>query len=114
MLYKFKSRAAPDLIMLEADGRRVLTLMTGAPDAKGILPWARMPEALQRLEQAVRAEEEARKILQERYQQGQASEEEMAQAERERESVRLSQRVQPIMQMLKRCMAEEADLVWGV
>lgn len=114
MLYKFKSRAAPDLIMLEADGRRILTLMTGAPDARGILPWSRMPEALQRLEQAVQAEEQARQTLMQRLQQGQASEEEVDQAERERETVRLAQRAQPMIQMLKRCMAEEADVVWGV
>ena len=114
MLYRFKSRAAADLIMLEADGRRILTLMTGASEPRGILVWTRMADALQRLEEAVRVEEEARQILLQRCQQGQASDEEMARAEREWDAVRLGQRVQPMVQMLKRCMAEEADLVWGV
>lgn len=114
MLYKFKSSAAPDLIMLEADGRRILTIMTGAQDSRGILPWSRMADALSRLEQAVQAEEQARQHLLQHCQQGLATEEEKAQAEREREVVRLAQRAQPMVQILKRCMAEEADLVWGV
>jgi hypothetical protein len=29
-------------------------------------------------------------------------------------AIRLAQRANPMQQMLRRCMAEEADLVWGV
>ena len=55
MLFKFKSKACADLIMLEADGRRILRAMTGDAPAKGIVQWADMAPALARLEAAVHA-----------------------------------------------------------
>ena len=37
MLYKFKSKAAGDVIMLEGNGRRVLEIMGKAPGPQGII-----------------------------------------------------------------------------
>ena len=37
MLYKFKSKAAGDLIMLEPNGRRVLQIIGKEPGPKGIV-----------------------------------------------------------------------------
>ena len=109
MLFKFKSKACADLIMLEADGRRILRAMTGDAPVQGIVPWAEMPQALARLEAAV-AEDEAQREArrQEAAERGQEAGHEDPQA------VRLAQRAAPMAQMLRRSMAEEADLVWGV
>ena len=109
MLFKFKSKACADLIMLEADGRRILRAMTGDAPAKGIVQWTDLPQALARLESAV-AEDEAQR--QARRQEAAARGEEAT--HEDPQAVRLAQRAAPMAQMLRRCMAEEADLVWGV
>ena len=47
MLFKFKSTATADLIMLEADGRRLLNILLGEAPVKGIVQWANMPAAIE-------------------------------------------------------------------
>ena len=109
MLYKFKSKACADLIMLEADGRRILRAMTGEDPHKGIVQVADLPAALARLEAAV-AQDEA--LCQAQAEQARAGIE--ASQEAPLPAIRLAQRAAPMLQMVRRCMAEEADLVWGV
>ena len=101
MLFKFKSKACADLIMLEADGRRILRAMTGDAPAKGIVQWADMAPALARLEAAV-DEDEAQRLA--RVQEAKARGEEVSEADPQ--AVRLSQRAAPMVQMLRRCIAE--------
>ena len=107
MIYKFKSKAAGDVIMMGPTGDDVLRLMGKAPAAQGIIEVAAMAAAMAALEQAVAADEAAR-----------------AQAEKEaaaegrtlgpREGVSLRQRAWPLVEMMKRSKAEGADIVWGV
>ena len=59
MLYKFKSKAAGDVIMLEPHGRRLLGVIGKDPGPTGIILPAEMPAALQALEHAI-ADDEAR------------------------------------------------------
>lgn len=106
MLYKFKSRAAADLIMLEPQGRQVVTIMGKTPGASGIVTVAQIPVAIAALEAAVAAEEA----------QAQAAQEEQGEegsTEDRKDAVRLRQRVVPLIDMLKRSAAEEVDVVWG-
>lgn len=105
MLYKFKSRAAADLIMLEPHGRKIVTLMGKTPGASGILTVAQIPGAIAALEAAV-VSDEARKS-------DTANDEELTEQERA-ELVSLRQRVAPFIKMLQISAAEEADVVWGV
>ncbi len=105
MLYKFKSRAAADLIMLEPQGRQIVTIMGKTPGASGIVTAAQIPAAIAALEAAVAAEEAQPPV-------DEAGEEA---AEQERvEAVRLRQRVAPLIEMLRRSAAEQVDVVWGV
>ncbi len=46
MIYKFKSKAAGDVIMLAASGDDVLRTIGKAPSAKGIIEPADMPGAM--------------------------------------------------------------------
>lgn len=112
MLYKFKSTATADLIMLEADGRRLLNILLGEAPVKGIVQWANMPAAIEALEHAVQADEEMRRQWAERRE-GTAS-----QAQNDDgvapEPVRLAQRALPMIKMLQRCQREQADMYWGV
>ncbi len=115
MLFKFKSKACADLIMLEADGRRILQAMTGADPAQGIVRASDLHTALARLESAV-AEDEALRL--QRAQKAAARESGQGVDQDGEEPalppIRLAQRAAPMLQMLRRCMQEKADLVWGV
>jgi len=108
MLYKFKSRAAADLIMLEPQGRQVVALMGKTPGASGIVTVAQIPAAIAALEAAV-AEEEARL----KAQAAEDGDDEDA-AEAGKDAVRLRQRVVPLIDMLQRSAAAGVDVVWGV
>jgi hypothetical protein len=107
MLYKFKSKAAGDLIMLEPNGRRVLEIIGKDPGPKGIILPAEMPAATQALETAI-AREEA--------QQQAAIDEAKAKGEvpPRFDAITLRQRAVPFLDMLRRCSAADKEIVWGV
>ena len=105
MLYKFKSKAAGDVIMMGPNGDAVLRLIGKEPAATGIIAVAAMPAAMAAIEQAVAAEEAARQ------QAGAEADADEAQAGA---GVSLRQRAWPLRDMMKRSMAEQADIVWGV
>lgn len=108
MLFKFKSKATGDLIMLEPNGRRVLQLIGKAPDATGIILPAQMTAAITALEAAVAQEEAEHKA---------AEQEAEAKGEKlppKAEAVSLRQRAVPFIDMLRRAQAAEQEVVWGV
>ena len=98
MLYKFKSKATGDLIMLDPDGRRMLQIMGREGQDKGIFLVEQLQGAIEALEQAV-ADEEAWLA---------------AQPDIRTDAVVLKQRAQPMLKLLRRCKDLEVDLVWGV
>jgi hypothetical protein len=107
MLYKFKSKAAGDLIMLEPNGRRVLEIIGKDPGAKGIIEPAQMPAALQALETAIAREEaEHQAAIDEAKAKGQVPP--------RFDSVSLRQRAVPFIEMLRRCEKAGKEIVWGV
>ncbi|MFN4119809.1 DUF1840 domain-containing protein [Acidovorax sp.] len=105
MLYKFKSRATADLIMLEPQGRQIVSLIGKAPGASGIVTAAQIPAAIAALEAAVAADEAQPPV--------DDAEGEDATAEDRKDAVRLRQRAAPFIDMLRRSAAEDADVVWG-
>ena len=105
MLYKFKSRATADLIMLEPQGRQMVSLMGKTPGPNGIITVAQIPAAIAALEAAVAAEAATR---------SDAVEAEEPTQDESKEAVLLRQRTAPFIEMLKRSAAENADVVWGV
>jgi len=116
MLFKFKSKASADLIMLEADGRRILKAMTGEDPVKGIVQVADLAQALARLDEAVAQDEALRKARADKTAVRAAGEAVVDQDDEEAAlpAVRLAQRAAPMQKMLRRCLTEEVDLVWGV
>lgn len=104
MLYKFKSAATGDLIMLEPNGRRVLEIIGKDAGPKGIILPEQMPAALAALEQAIAADEAA----------GKPPAEAEDDAPPSAAAVSLRQRVVPFVDMLKRCSAAGKEVVWGV
>ena len=110
MLYKFKSKVTADLIMLEPNGRQMLTLIGKAESGsltKGILEPPDMPAAISALEHAVAEDEE---LQQQRLREALAAGEKLARSD----VVSLRQRAVPFIDMIKRCQAAGKEIVWGV
>ncbi|HSV84257.1 MAG TPA: DUF1840 domain-containing protein [Ramlibacter sp.] len=107
MLYKFKSKAAGDLIMLEPNGRRVLQIIGKDPGPKGIILPEDMDAAIQALDAAIVREEQEQKA---------AIEEAKAKGEvpPKFDAVSLRQRAVPFLDMLRRAGREGKEIVWGV
>lgn len=107
MLYKFKSKAAGDLIMLEPNGRRVLEIIGKDAGPKGIILPEEMPGALQKLEAAIsREEQEQQAAIDEAKAKGQVPP--------RFDAVSLRQRAVPFLDMLRRCSTAGNEIVWGV
>ena len=106
MIYKFKSKAAGDVIMLQPNGDQVMRLLGREPAAKGIFESADMPAAISRLEAAVAEDEAARR--------GSDDDQDQSDAPQRRDAVSLRQRVWPLVEMMKRSHAAGEDIVWGV
>jgi hypothetical protein len=107
MLYKFKSKATGDLIMLGPVGDQVLQALGRQPAASGIIEVADMPAARQHL-QAALAGAEADATPAAAAEAGPAADENPASA------VGLHARLWPMMQMLERAEAAKEPIVWGV
>ncbi|AVP56237.1 DUF1840 domain-containing protein [Pulveribacter suum] len=115
MLYKFKSRATADLIMLEPNGRQLLKIVGKGEEPHGIIIAAQIPAAIEALQAAVAAEEAAERDLQEPLQGAPAAqdgEEAPDGPAAGGEGVRLHQRAAPFIDMLRRSAAEGKDVTW--
>lgn len=105
MIYKFKSQAAADVIMLQANGEQMLTIIGKEPSAQGIVTVAQIPAAIAALEAAivVHEEVEARRHATPGLQ-----------IEVEGDSIMLRQRAAPFIDLLKTSAQAGKDVVWGV
>ena len=108
MLYKFKSRATADVIMLEPNGRQLVQIMGKTPGQGGIVTVEQIPGAIAAIEAAIVAEERARaQAREEATQDGEDGSGESA-----AEAVSLRQRAAPLLDMLRRSAAEGREVTW--
>ncbi len=107
MIYKFKSKAAGDVIMMGPAGDALLRIIGKTPAPTGIIEVAAMPAAIAAIERAVADDEAARA----RSGPEAASDDPDAAPG---EGVSLRQRSWPLVESMKRSIAEGADIVWGV
>lgn len=103
-MYRFKSKADGDLIMMTPVGDQILRIVGREPAPQGIIEAAALPQAIRALEEAIAAAELARRDAK------RAEEDD----ERGAEAVGLQQRAWPMLEMMRRSLAERADIVWGV
>jgi len=103
MIYKFKSKATGDVIMLGPNGDQMLALLGRAPAAQGIIEVPAMPAALAALQAAIDAE--AARV---------AAADDDADDPVAARAVALRQRLWPMMDMLRRAHAAGEPVVWGV
>ncbi len=97
MLYKFKSKTAGDVIMLEPNGRRILEVIGKDPGATGIILPEQMPAAIAAIEAAIKLEESADEQDTPPY----------------GDAPGLRQRAMPFIDMLKRNHKANTEVVWG-
>ena len=108
MIYKFKSKAAGDVIMTGPNGDQLLRVLGRDPSPKGIVLPDDMPAAMQRLQKAIDDEEAARA-------QAEAEAKAAGQSTAPRDGfVSLRQRAWPFMEMLRRSHSAGKEIVWGV
>ena len=108
MLYKFKSAASGDLIMLPAHGDELMRVLQREPAARGIVEVDAMVQAIALIKAAVAAAEAPRDNAK-------------ADADTDTDAdtaapakVGLRQRLWPMLQMLERSLAGRVPIVWGV
>jgi len=106
MLYKFKSKNAGDLIMLEANGRKVLEVIGKDAGPTGIILASQMPAAVQALQDAIALEESTQQV-------GGADGGGDAGAVHG-DAPGLRQRAMPFIDMLQRNYKAQTEVVWGV
>ena len=107
MLYKFKSKATGDVIMLGQNGDQVMRIVGREPAAKGIFDLDAMGVVLTALEAAVAVEEAASVKADAGVDNG-------AEAAAGAGAVSLRSRVWPLVEMLRRAQRAGEPVVWGV
>ena len=100
MIYKFKSAASGDVIMLGPQGDQLLNLLGRGPAAKGIFEPADMPGLISTLQTALNAETSGA---------ANAGDQDAA-----KPAIGLRQRLWPMIDMLRRCQVAGKPIVWGV
>ncbi len=106
MIYKFKSKAAGDLIMMAPTAERVLAAIGKPPQSKGIIEPAAMGAAIVALERAVAQDDAARGRSE--------SDDDAGSAAASGDAMSLRRRAWPMIEMLRRAQAENEPIVWGV
>lgn len=105
MMYRFKSQAAADLLMLQANGDQLLTLIGKELTPQGIVTVDQTPAALAALETAIEAHEAAQAHRPENL----PLANDIAEG-----NVPLRHRAAPFVDLLKCSMKAGKDVVWGV
>jgi cyclopropane-fatty-acyl-phospholipid synthase len=105
MIYKFKSQAAAEVIMLQANGDQMLSIIGKEPSVQGIVTVDQIPAAIAALEAAIEVHEAAVAKRREHPE---------LVVEVEGDSVRLRDRAAPFIDLLKTSAQAGKDVVWGV
>ena len=115
MIYKFKSKASGDVIMLQRNGDQMLRLIGREPAAQGIIEVAHMAAAISALRASLlAAEASARSDKDGQGGAGGPGDQDDDETAAGRGSVTLRQRLWPVIDLLERSLAAGEPVVWGV
>jgi len=107
MIYKFKSAASGDVIMLGPHGDAMLRLLGREPQAKGIVEPRDMAAAISALRAAIERAEQA-------AQEGGKAGEPPRHGDEAESAVSLRRRLWPMIDLLERALRADVPVVWGV
>lgn len=110
MLYKFKSKAGADVIMLAAHGDQALSALGRSPSPTGIFQAGDLAGLIAQGEAAIAEEQQS-------IERTGATDDDAADDERQtakRSEVSLRQRLWPLLELMKAAQSANTDVVWGV
>ena len=105
MIYQFRSKAGPDVIMLADLTQRIFEILGRPLEPRGILTVEQLPALILALETAIL------KDLEERAKSNAADQEN---TEKPKLADRLGQRAYPFLELMKQSKAKEEPVMWGV
>lgn len=106
MIYQFRSKAGPDVIMLADLTQRIFTILQQPLETIGILRVEQLPSLINALETAIL------KDLEERADRKPIDQN--ASAEKPKMSDRLGQRAYPFLELMKQSQKQSEPIMWGV
>ncbi len=107
MLYKFRSKAGGDVIMMGPTGDQMLRLIGREPSSQGIVTRSDMAAAIAALEKAISDDEAAfAAAVAEAQRQGEPAP--------RRTGIQLRQRAWPLLELMRHALHDGEDLIWGV
>jgi hypothetical protein len=105
MIYQFRSKAGPDVIMLADLTKRIFDILGRALEPRGILTVEQLPALITVLESA---------ILKDLEERAKANDEAENGTEKPKLADRLGQRAYPFLELMKQAKAKDEPVMWGV
>ena len=105
MIYQFRSKAGPDVIMLADLTKRIFDILGRPLESRGILTVEHLPYLITTLETAILKDLEERSKVQEGGKDG---------TEKTKLADRLGQRAYPFLELMKQANAKDEPVMWGV
>lgn len=105
MIYQFRSKAGPDVIMLADLTKRIFDILGRPLEPRGILTQEQLPALITALETAILNDLEERK---------KANENKDSESEKPKLADRLGQRAYPFLELMKQARAKNEPVMWGV
>ena len=105
MIYQFRSKAGPDVIMLADLTKRIFDILGRTLEPRGILTVEQLPALITALETA---------ILKDLEERAKANDEAENSAEKPKLADRLGQRAYPFLELMKQAKAKDEPVMWGV
>ena len=105
MIYQFRSKAGPDVIMLADLTKRIFDILGRPLEPRGILTVEKLPDLITALETAILKDLEERSNAKSDAQDG---------SEKPKLTDRLGQRAYPFLELMKQAKAKDEPVMWGV
>ena len=105
MIYQFRSKAGPDVIMLADLTQRIFDILGRPLEPRGILTEEQLPALITALETAILKDLEERAKVKNEMDEGK---------EKPKLADRLGQRAYPLLELMKQANAKKEPVMWGV
>ncbi|MDE1178870.1 DUF1840 domain-containing protein [Paraburkholderia sp.] len=108
MLITFKSRATPDVVMLENLAQYLVGIVGKRLGERGVITVDEMPDAIHKLESAIATDKQERNEHEGHFHEHEEGH------EHHEQPIGLAQRAFPFLDMLRAAHKENSDIMWGV